>query len=33
MNADLYESLPDETGVETGLRRHGSVTVARTPGA
>jgi glycine cleavage system aminomethyltransferase T/glycine/D-amino acid oxidase-like deaminating enzyme len=32
INADLYESLPAETGIETGLRRHGAVTVARTPG-
>jgi len=32
INADLYESLPKETGVETGLRRCGSLTVARTPG-
>jgi heterotetrameric sarcosine oxidase gamma subunit len=32
INADLYESLPAETGVETGLRRVGSLTVARTPG-
>ncbi|HEX6844042.1 MAG TPA: FAD-dependent oxidoreductase [Actinomycetota bacterium] len=31
-NADLYESLPAETGVETGFRRIGSLTVARTPG-
>jgi len=30
-NADLYEALPAETGVETGLRRVGSMTVARTP--
>ncbi len=28
----LYESLPAETGIETGMRRHGAVTVARTPG-
>ncbi|HEY6567821.1 MAG TPA: FAD-dependent oxidoreductase [Actinomycetota bacterium] len=32
INADLYESLPAETGIETGMRRHGAVTVARTPG-
>jgi glycine/D-amino acid oxidase-like deaminating enzyme len=31
INASLYESLPEETGVETGLRRVGSLTVARTP--
>jgi 4-methylaminobutanoate oxidase (formaldehyde-forming) len=31
INASLYESLPTETGVETGLRRVGSLTVARTP--
>ena len=31
INAALYESLPAETGVETGLRRVGSLTVARTP--
>ncbi|GIU98242.1 MAG: dehydrogenase [Actinomycetota bacterium] len=30
-NADLYERLPGETGVETGFRRVGSMTVARTP--
>jgi heterotetrameric sarcosine oxidase gamma subunit len=30
INASLYESLPAETGVETGLRRVGSLTVART---
>jgi 4-methylaminobutanoate oxidase (formaldehyde-forming) len=29
-NAPLYESLPAETGVETGLRRVGSLSVART---
>ena len=29
-NAPLYESLPSETGIETGLRRVGSLTVART---
>jgi 4-methylaminobutanoate oxidase (formaldehyde-forming) len=31
-NAATYERLPAETGVETGLRRHGAMTVARTPG-
>jgi heterotetrameric sarcosine oxidase gamma subunit len=31
INAALYESLPAETGVPTGLRRVGSLTVARTP--
>lgn len=31
INADLYEALPAETGIETGLRRVGSLTVARTP--
>jgi glycine cleavage system aminomethyltransferase T/glycine/D-amino acid oxidase-like deaminating enzyme len=31
INADLYESLPLETGVDTGFRRVGSLTVARTP--
>jgi 4-methylaminobutanoate oxidase (formaldehyde-forming) len=31
-NASLYERLPDETGVETGLRRNGAVTVAQTEG-
>lgn len=30
INADLYERLPEETGVETGLRRVGALTVART---
>jgi len=30
VNAPLYESLPAETGIETGLRRVGSLTVART---
>ena len=30
INAETYERLPSETGVETGLRRHGAVTVART---
>ncbi|MEP6757842.1 MAG: FAD-dependent oxidoreductase [Actinomycetota bacterium] len=32
INASLYASLPAETGVETGFRRVGSLTVARTPG-
>jgi glycine cleavage system aminomethyltransferase T/glycine/D-amino acid oxidase-like deaminating enzyme len=32
LNAGLYESLPAETGVETGLRRVGALTVARTRG-
>src|SRR5262249_42581369 len=32
VNAGLYESLPAETGVETGLRRVGALTVARTHG-
>ena len=31
VNADLYERLPAETGVETGFRRVGALTVARTP--
>jgi 4-methylaminobutanoate oxidase (formaldehyde-forming) len=31
-NAATYERLPAETGVETGLRRHGAMTVARTSG-
>ncbi len=31
-NAATYERLPAETGVETGMRRHGAMTVARTPG-
>jgi 4-methylaminobutanoate oxidase (formaldehyde-forming) len=30
VNADLYEALPSETGVETGFRRVGSLSVART---
>lgn len=30
INAGLYERLPAETGVETGLRRVGSLSVART---
>lgn len=30
MNAEIYERLPAETGIETGLRRNGAVTVART---
>ncbi len=29
-NAETYERLPSETGVDTGLRRNGAVTVART---
>ena len=32
INASLYAALPDETGVETGFRRVGSLTLARTPG-
>jgi heterotetrameric sarcosine oxidase gamma subunit len=32
INATTYASLPNETGVETGFRRVGSMTVARTPG-
>ena len=32
INAPLYGSLPQETGVETGLRRVGALTVARTRG-
>jgi heterotetrameric sarcosine oxidase gamma subunit len=32
INASLYASLPAETGVETGFRRVGSLTLARTPG-
>lgn len=32
INASLYASLTAETGVETGFRRVGSLTVARTPG-
>jgi heterotetrameric sarcosine oxidase gamma subunit len=31
VNADLYASLSQETGIETGFRRVGSLTVARTP--
>ena len=31
-NAETYERLPGETGVETGLRRAGSLTIARTEG-
>ena len=31
-NAETYERMPGETGVETGLRRAGSLTVARTAG-
>ncbi|HXY71307.1 MAG TPA: FAD-dependent oxidoreductase [Actinomycetota bacterium] len=30
VNADVYERLPAETGVETGFRRVGALTVART---
>ena len=30
VNADTYERLPGETGVETGMRRVGALTVART---
>jgi glycine/D-amino acid oxidase-like deaminating enzyme len=32
INAETYERLPAETGVETGLRRVGALTVARTEG-
>jgi 4-methylaminobutanoate oxidase (formaldehyde-forming) len=32
INAETYERLPSETGVETGLRRVGALTVARTEG-
>jgi heterotetrameric sarcosine oxidase gamma subunit len=32
INASTYAALADETGVETGLRRVGSLAVARTPG-
>jgi heterotetrameric sarcosine oxidase gamma subunit len=32
INAETYARLPAETGIDTGLRRHGAVTVARTPG-
>lgn len=32
INADTYERLPEETGIPTGLRRHGALTVARTEG-
>jgi 4-methylaminobutanoate oxidase (formaldehyde-forming) len=32
INASTYAALPAETGVETGFRRVGSLTVARTPG-
>src|SRR5436190_22191975 len=32
INAGRYQSLPAETGVETGLRRVGALTVARTHG-
>ena len=31
-NASIYERLPDETGVATGMRRHGAMTIARTEG-
>ena len=31
-NAETYERLPAETGIETGLRRVGALTVARTEG-
>ena len=31
-NATIYERLPAETGVETGMRRHGAMTIARTAG-
>jgi glycine cleavage system aminomethyltransferase T/glycine/D-amino acid oxidase-like deaminating enzyme len=31
-NAETYERLPRETGIETGLRRVGALTVARTEG-
>ena len=32
INASTYATLPGETGVDTGFRRVGSLTVARTPG-
>lgn len=32
INTELFASLPAETGVETGFRQIGSLTVARTPG-
>jgi 4-methylaminobutanoate oxidase (formaldehyde-forming) len=32
INAALYAALPTETGVDTGFRRVGSLSVARTPG-
>ena len=32
INAETYERLPAETGVETGMRRIGALTVARTEG-
>ncbi len=32
INAETYERLPSETGVETGMRRIGALTVARTEG-
>ena len=31
-NAATYERLTAETGVETGMRRNGAMTIARTPG-
>ncbi|MEP6476225.1 MAG: FAD-dependent oxidoreductase [Actinomycetota bacterium] len=31
-NAETYERLPQETGIETGMRRVGALTVARTEG-
>ncbi len=31
-NATLYERLASETGIETGMRRHGAMTIARTEG-
>jgi glycine cleavage system aminomethyltransferase T/glycine/D-amino acid oxidase-like deaminating enzyme len=30
INAETYERLSEETGIHTGLRRHGAMTVART---
>src|SRR4029077_15008496 len=30
--ATTYERLPVETGVETGMRRHGAMTIARSEG-
>jgi 4-methylaminobutanoate oxidase (formaldehyde-forming) len=32
INTSIYASLPNETGVDTGFRRVGSLSVARTPG-